>query len=142
MSAMPAGTGTAVATEVHEQHATPVQHKRNRWLWPLRWLLDRNDDPSSTKIGAYLILWSNYRGHPVETVTAVVVLSALFGYSMFKGTRDKTTLSAAATGAVNLAASLKHDVTEHTEKTFTYTKDGVPAQSLPLQGAKTPGGDD
>jgi hypothetical protein len=115
----------------------------------MRALLDRNDDPSATRIMAFVIVASNWAGHPVDPWTAALCLATCFGYSMFKSVIDKTNMSATATGAISSALSFtkaKTDaktetITENINKQFTYTATGEPTQSLPAQpDARTPSG--
>lgn len=124
-------------------HKTSTNTVVNWLRWPIFFVLDKNGKPSASKLMAFAILASNYMGHPVETVTAGLLLATCFGYSMFKDMTNKTTFTAAASGSVKLANEKFTSLKENITKTFAYTKNGEPSTSLPAQpDARTPAGDE
>jgi hypothetical protein len=94
----------------------PPQRPKNRVLlvlrWPVSWLLDRHSDLSTSKIMAFAILTAQVFGHPVPTALAALLLSASFGYTMFKDFSTRGTWSVAATDAVSVSATYAKSVSE------------------------------
>jgi hypothetical protein len=95
----------------------PPQRPKNKALltlrWPVSFLLDRHGDLSTSKIMAFSILVAQEHGKPVPTTLAALLLSAAFGYSMFKDFSTRGTWSVAATDAVSVSASYAKTVTQN-----------------------------
>lgn len=132
-------------------HADPGNRRprRHGWwkvvdvvTWPLAFLLDRNDRPSTPKVMAFAILGVIARNHPIPVAIVIALLAASFGYTAWKDFVAKGSWGVQASD--NVALSLKHDVTESIQHTITEVRGpaGEPMTSLPpVPGATTPSGE-
>lgn len=132
---------------------TPAKHRPwrailNVVLWPIRFVLDKNGSPSTTKLLICAIVASAWHETPLDAVSSTALLAASFGYSAWKdySSRFTATATAAASLAVSNARSVvdetRRTLTDETRRTLTGTT-GEPLKSLPAQpDARTPSGDE
>lgn len=84
-------------------------------LWVLQPLLDKHTQrPSGPRTMAWAILALTAMNRPVPVAIAALLLATMWGYSMFKDTIAKTTLTLAATDAV----SVKYEKTVAEQRTI------------------------
>lgn len=134
---------------------TPAKRKPMRGvvtvlLWPIRFLLDKNGNPSTTKVLIFCILGAALNHTPLDAVTAVALVSASFGYSAWKDYASRFTATASTAASVAISASHAFSRDEHeSHSTVDVTQrildergpTGEPPRSLPAVGATTPAGD-
>lgn len=120
--------------------STPAKHRPwravlNVLLWPVRFVLDKNGNPSTTKLLIVAIVASAWHQTPVEAVTAVALLSASFGYSAWKDYSSRFT--ATATAASSFAFSSAKSVVDETTRTIAETIETVQKRRDPESGIET-----